>query len=160
MLFQRGDTLSYRDRSFELIDQPLEAYFALINSRPQFARSSEQSRGYVANWMIEDGWLYLTSIAALWEDATPVSLKHLFPVAGDKVFAAWLTGQLRGYRSDASPLSLSTMVRSPDLVMHVNCGRINGSSMVHRPAIKSQRPADVSPKPASVIDLKTGAEVS
>ena len=83
MLFQRGDTLSYREKTFDLIDQPLEAYFTLIQSRPKFMRSSDESRGYVAHWMIEDGWLYLNGISALWEDATPVNLKHLFPVAGD-----------------------------------------------------------------------------
>ena len=162
MLFQRGDTLSYREKTFDLIDQPLEAYFTLIQSRPKFMRSSDESRGYVAHWMIEDGWLYLNGISALWEDATPVNLKHLFPVAGDKVFAAWLSGQLRAYRSDASPLSLSSMIRSPDLLMNVTCGRVNGSSMVHRAANPAARGATAmaATRPANVIDLKSGAEVS
>jgi hypothetical protein len=155
MLLQHGDTLWYRDRAFDLMDEPLEAYFTLISSRPDFVRSSAASRGYVANWAVQDGWLYLTAISALWQDGTPVRLEHLFPFGGDQVFAAWYSGQLRAYRSDASPLSLSSIDRSPDLVINVHCGRLQASSMIHRPAAKL---ASRAVGGARVIDLKARAE--
>ncbi len=134
-----GDILSWRDREFELVDAPLEPYFSLIGSRPDFAHADPDSRGYQARWLIDDGWLYLTDLDAIWADGTTVSLAHLFPLAGSKVFAAWMSGTLRAYRADRSPMSGSSVMRAPDMVIRVDCGRIKASSVVHRPVLAASR---------------------
>lgn len=134
-----GDTLSWRDREFALVDAPLEPYFSLIGSRPDFAPADAGSRGYRARWLIEDGWLYLTDLDAIWADGTRVSLAHLFPLAGAKVFAAWMSGTLHAHRADRAPAPGCGTARAPDMVIRVDCGRIRASSVVHRPTLAASR---------------------
>lgn len=153
MLFQHGDMLAYRERHFDLIDQPLEPYFSMIGHRPDFLRNGDGSRGYVAGWTVEDGWLFLTGLHAAWQDATPVGLQQLFPFGGKKVFAAWFTGQLRGHRNEGQLATVPTSSRSPDIVLNVQCGRLQASSVVHRPVTRpfgAMRSPDQS---AAVINL-------
>lgn len=148
---QHADRLIFRDRSYDLIDQPLEAYFDLIGSRPPFLRPQPTSRGYIADWEIVDGWLYLNSINALWEDATPVTLKQLFPLTGQRVFAAWLSSTLRCYHSESSPMALSNVVRAPDLAVRVNCGRIDAGSAMPRPVPRPLERAPARSQSAEII---------
>jgi hypothetical protein len=56
MLLQHGDTLWYRDRAFDLMDEPLEANFTLISSRPDFVRSSAASRRETSHQRILPGY--------------------------------------------------------------------------------------------------------
>ena len=127
-----GDTLTHRGREFALIDQPLEAYFQLIGSRPDFHAGN--GRGYAAHWVIEDGWLYLARLTGRWAHSEPLSMRHMFPFAGSKVYAAWLSGSLRGYRTDrALPAeSVPAQMRYPDIVLRVDNGRLDTASIVHR----------------------------
>lgn len=129
-----GDTLTHRGREFEMIDQPLEAYFELIGSRPDF--DSANGRGYAAHWLIEDGWLYLAKLTGRWARSEPLSMHHMFPFAGTKVYAAWLSGPLRGYRTDR-PLPTAdspVQMRYPDIVLRIDNGRLDTASVVHRGA--------------------------
>jgi hypothetical protein len=155
MQFQTADRLYYRDAQFDLLDQPLEPYFDLIDSRPPFLRSNAASRGYFAEWTIADGWLYLTSIIALWEDGTPATIKQLFPLTGDRVFAAWLSSNLRCYNTDSSPVALQNVVRAPDVVISVNCGRVSQGGAVQRPMHRPTDRAPSNPRSAQIIDLHT-----
>lgn len=157
MKIQHTDRLLFRERNYDLLDQPLEAYFDLIDSRPPFLRPNPSSRGYMAEWEVVDGWLYLTSITALWEDATPASIKQLFPLAGDRVFAAWLSGPLRAYDSETSPMALSNVVRAPDLVLRVNCGRIEAGGATVRPLARPLDRSPVAAKSAQVIPFQSRA---
>lgn len=140
-----GDTLTHGGREFALIDQPLEAYFELIGSRPDF--DAGNGRGYAAHWIIEDGWLYLATLTGRWARSEPLSLRHMFPFVGSKVFAAWLTGSLRGYRTDrplptgASPVQM----RYPDIVLRIENGRLDSASVVHRAAPPVRRRATAAP---------------
>jgi len=141
-----GDTLTHGGREFELIDQPLEAYFELIGSRPDFDASN--GRGYAAHWTIEDGWLYLARLTGRWARSEPLSMHHMFPFVGTKVFAAWLSGSLRGYRTDR-PLPaavLPAQMRYPDIVLRIENGRLDSASIVHRAAGLARR--DDVPVPA------------
>lgn len=141
------DTLWYRERAFELLEHPLESCFELdAGVRPPFERLSHHSRGYVANWEVLDGWLFLTGLSAVWDNGEPATLRQVFPNVGDKVFAAWYSGAIRGYRSDISPLSPRGAVRAPDLVINVHCGRVNTASIVHH-ARAPQRVVEAAPVP-------------
>lgn len=121
-----GDTLLHNNKTFEMVDQPLEVYFDLIGSRPAFEPVSTQGRGYMARWLIEDGWLFLASMEARWSDDEALQLNHLFPFAGNKVFAAWYTGPVRAYRRDLPlpDLSVPSKLRYPDVTLSIESGRI------------------------------------
>ncbi len=136
-----GDTLTHRGREFALIDQPLEAYFELIGSRPDF--DSGNGRGYAAHWTIEDGWLYLSTLTGRWAESEPLSMRHMFPFAGSKVYAAWLSGTLRGYRADRPlPTEHSPVhMRYPDIVLRIDNGRLDTASIVHRGAAPARQAA-------------------
>ncbi|MEZ5740362.1 MAG: hypothetical protein R3E68_13525 [Burkholderiaceae bacterium] len=144
-----GDTLLHRDRTFEMVDQPLEQYFELIGTRPEFEIASAVGRGYTAQWMIEDGWLFLVNMQARWSDAETLSLTHLFPFAGSKVFAAWFNGSLRAYRRDKPLPDLSQADRQPypDLTLTIEHGRIASSTLIHRASTVSS-----SVRPAATLD--------
>lgn len=153
-----GDTLIHNGREFELIDQPLEAYFDLIGQRPVFSQMHEGeviARGYRARWGIEDGWLFLLGIEGSWEDGRPLGLHQLFPFAGSKVFAAWFSGSLRGYRKDRPLPTLAepAHARYPDIVMTVENGRNRMASVVHRMPPSIEREATEPMPSADIVEL-------
>ncbi len=131
-----GDTLLHRERTFELVDQPLEQYFELIGSRPELETAEADSREYTARWTIEDGWLYLVTMVARWNSDDELQVKDLFPFAGNKVFAAWYNGPIRAYRRDRSLPDLSSpeTARYPDVTLEIQHGRVANSVLLHRPA--------------------------
>ncbi len=119
------DLLTHRGREFQLLDQPLERYFNMIGQRPCEGE-------YSAQWEIEDGWLYLSGLGCVQKHEQPMSMESLFPFAGRRVFAAWYSGQIRGFRMDrAAALTWGQPNRYPDLVLNMNCGRIETISLVH-----------------------------
>ncbi len=135
------DLLSHRGREFQLLDQPLERYFSMIGQRPCEGE-------YTAQWEIEDGWLYLSGLGCVKKHEQPMSMESLFPFAGRRVFAAWYSGQIRGFRTDrATPIAASQPNRYPDLVLNMNCGRIETISLVH----SSDRAKPVSAMPAATL---------
>lgn len=129
-----GDTLEHRERRFELIDQPLELYFELIKSRPTFEPTIASARGYAAHWVIEEGWLFLAGMTARWSEDRALQMNDLFPFAGSKVFAAWYSGQIRGYRAEKGlpDMSEPQRVRYPDLMLQVECGRMANTMIIDR----------------------------
>ncbi len=129
------DLLLHRGRLFELVDRPLENYFDLIGQRPSLRGDATATEPpYTARWQIDDGWLYLTGLSGSWEDGAPLTIAELFPLAGTRVFAAWFSGALRGYRADAVQFGseLGGNGRYPDIFLQVTCGRLKASSVVHR----------------------------
>lgn len=132
-----GDMLEFRAKRFLLIEQPLESYFGLIGQHPALLDGScPVGRGYAANWAIDDGWLYLVGLAGRWSDSSPVTLHHLFPFAGDRIFATWFSGTVHGFRLDEAvqPGSAADRGRYPDIVLTIDEGRVRSSSIVHRGA--------------------------
>jgi hypothetical protein len=153
------DHLDYRDRKFELVDHPLEGYFELLGERPALM----PGKPIEASWTIEDGWLYLTKLSATLASGHKLNLGDLFPYAGEKVFAAWFTGTLKGFKEE-SGLKMSLQdKRYPDLVLGVGVGRIRQSSMVHRAtseAAAANKAANViafARKPAEGIPVPTSS---
>jgi hypothetical protein len=153
------DYLDYRDRKFELADHPLEGYFELLGVRPALM----VGKPIEASWTIEDGWLYLTKLSATLESGHKLNLGDLFPYAGTKVFAAWYTGTLKGFREEGGSKMISQQSdkRYPDLVLGVGVGRVRQSSMVHRAtteASDAKKAANVlafARKPAEGIPVPT-----
>lgn len=150
-----GDTLLHRERTFELVDQPLEQYFELIGSRPEFEADGRAERGYTAEWMIDDGWLFLVGMTARWSGAESLSLKHLFPFAGNRVFAAWYHGPLRAFRTDRPLPDLSDPARQPypHLTLKIEHGRIASTSVIERFGQPQAAPASPQRGSAQVVEL-------
>lgn len=151
-----GDTLLHRNRTFELVDQPLEQYFELIGSRPTLDADFAGARGYTARWVIEDGWLFLVTMSARWTHDKELVVQDLFPFAGTKVFAAWYNGPVRAFRRDRGlpDMSAPEKVRYPDLTLEVAHGRIANAMMLHRPATNVVTSADLAAqKSAQVIEM-------
>lgn len=111
------DQLLYQGERVELCAEPLEMYFSLTGSRPDFPpRHTACWRGYVATWEISDNKLYLVSmdtgpartraedpeIWELMESCGPViAPETLFPGEPLPVFASWCSGLLRCVKGDA-----------------------------------------------------------
>ncbi len=149
-----GDNLVHRERTFTLLEQPLELYFELIGSRPAFEPMANRARAYEARWVIEDGWLFMTGIDATWSGDKPVHLNDLFPFAGARVFAAWYSGTIRGYRPERGLPDTDSAggARYPDLVIPIEHGRMANTTLISRPVTQPIGPRQ--PRYAgNVIDL-------
>ncbi len=151
-----GDTLLHRERTFELVDQPLEQYFELIGSRPEFNTRVSGAREYTARWTIEDGWLFLMSMTARWNNEEALNIQDLFPFAGTKVFAAWFNGPVRAYRRDKPlpDLSAPDKARYPDITLQVEHGRIANSVLTRNHfSVSAAGITDAKQQSARVIEM-------
>jgi hypothetical protein len=116
MTIQVRDALSVDDQVYRLATSPLETFFGRDPARrPVFeAPDSSVWRGYVAEWSLDAGRLYLVGLAG-WvrDESAPSSLREvgiesIFPEAeaGDRrVLADWFSGELE---AEESGVSLST----------------------------------------------------
>ena len=96
MTAQFGEILRYRDEDVSLCTEPLGSYFAMGGHNPGFQKiSTALHRGYVGNWEIVDGRLYLVKIEATLMSLREATLEDVFPGFGDRVFAHWYSGTLR-----------------------------------------------------------------
>jgi hypothetical protein len=136
MFSQANDVLIYRDRQYQLASFPLEAYFEGHAMAPDLFGRCHVWRGYVATWTIDDGWLFLSSLAGSWADGTSLQVQDLFPLTGSRTFAAWHSGALRAWRGTGRLVEAS----APDLILHTHCGRLKTSTMIHRPISDVLRP--------------------
>lgn len=122
------DVLHHHGRRFALVDRPLDAYFDLIGERPRLSQpTASLDVAYRARWAIEDGWFYLIALEGRWHDGAPLRLHQLFPFAGPKVFAAWMSGTLHGFKIETTSLpdlESPTLRRYPDVVLTLHCGRV------------------------------------
>ena len=96
MTAQIAEILHYQGRKQRMCTEPLGDYFALAGISPGFVFSSTALwRGYVGEWDIQDGRLYLIKLSGTLEGDKPASLETFFPGYPDRVFAHWYSGQVR-----------------------------------------------------------------
>jgi len=96
MTAQISEKLHYQGRKQRMCTEPLGDYFALADIKPGFEFSSTALwRGYVGEWDVQDGRLYLIKLTGNLEGGQPASLETFFPGFPDRVFAHWYTGQVR-----------------------------------------------------------------
>ena len=94
MTAQAAEILHYKGRELALCAEPLDLYLA--NNDIKFDSESISTacwRGYIGEWLIESRRLYLIGIADL--DDKPIALSRIFPDNPKRVFAHWVTGELR-----------------------------------------------------------------
>lgn len=108
MTMQRAELLFYDGAWQSLHSLPLEPYFELVGTRPNFTRFlSSVGRGYVGCWAVVERRLYLTELQQLGFEkrpdgsvspgmvADPALLSAMFPDQDAPLFADWYSGELR-----------------------------------------------------------------
>ena len=96
MTAQISEILHYQGRKQRMCTEPPGDYFVLADITPGFEFSSTALwRGYVGEWDIQEGRLYLIKLTGNLEGGRPASLETFFPGFPDQVFAHWYTGQVR-----------------------------------------------------------------
>lgn len=96
MTAQIAERLRYDGRPVGLCAEPLEPYFAASGIKPAFAlQSTALWRGYVGDWEIVDGRLYLVGLDANLTTGEKATIAMLFPGETGPVFAQWYSGTLR-----------------------------------------------------------------
>lgn len=96
MTAQFSESITYQGRQQAMCTEPLADYFELAGIESPFeATCSALWRGYVGEWDINEGRLYLLKINGTLKDETPASLETFFPGFPDRVFAHWYLGQVR-----------------------------------------------------------------
>ena len=94
MTAQAAEILHYKGQELALCAEPLDLY--LENNNIRFDSETVSSacwRGYIGEWLIENRRLYLIGIQNL--DDEPIPLSKIFPDNPKRVFAHWVTGELR-----------------------------------------------------------------
>lgn len=112
MTAQTPDGITYQEKGFPLLSTPFKSY---PEYRKFIQRSPANERGYLANWEISGGRLYLTGFSGAARYCRPVTdatlpkplishngeylvqeigLRDLFGADVKKVFANWYTGRL------------------------------------------------------------------
>jgi len=94
MTAQAAEILHYKGRELDLCAEQLDLYLA--NNDIKFDSESISTacwRGYIGEWLIESRRLYLIGITDL--DDKPIALSKIFPDNPKRVFAHWVTGELR-----------------------------------------------------------------
>lgn len=107
MTAQMTEQLHYEGQDLQMSSTPLDAYLELADGGSPFGRiNGALSRGYIGDWVIEDGRLHLrallTPISRTAEDGSAfwavephkVGLEDIFPKHDGLVFAHWFTGAL------------------------------------------------------------------
>ena len=96
MTAQISEILLYHGRKQRMCTEPLGDYFALAGIEPRFEVSCTALwRGYVGEWAVIEGRLYLIKLTGSLEGDTPATLETFFPGFPDRVFAHWYSGQVR-----------------------------------------------------------------
>jgi hypothetical protein len=102
MTAQAAEILHYKGRELALCAEPLDLYLENNNIRfdsETIANSGTITicsacwRGYIGEWLIENRRLYLIGINNVNDE--PIPLSRIFPDNPKRVFAHWVTGELR-----------------------------------------------------------------
>lgn len=97
MTAQIPEILIHQGQTFRLAAEPLRPWLSRrrhrhITFQP---RTTACWRRYVGTWDIVGDKLCLVHISARFPDGTEVKLEDLFPDQPDRVFAEWVSGELR-----------------------------------------------------------------
>ena len=108
--------------------EPLGAFFAQVVREPTFQPGRGCSRGYQAQWELQDGRLYLIKLAGTLQNGREVTVATFFPKTPDRVFASWYTGPLIEPDSSRSKyIPGSNCVYDCDLFIDIEMGLVSGA---------------------------------
>lgn len=102
MTQQALEKLLYQDVNWYMREYPLNKLTdPVILERLSFrVMSTDCWRGYIGTWAIREDRLYLIDIEGRMSDGSDAKLLSIFPGADQGIFAQWVTGWYRIFRSD------------------------------------------------------------
>lgn len=84
------DTIIYNGVRYELKDSPLYSYLVRFGYNPFYSPRSSCTRGYIAQWEIKEGKLFLIDFIGFLRRKNKVDLSYLFPNKTE-VLADWIS---------------------------------------------------------------------
>lgn len=164
MSAQDSEGLLYEGERYAMQATPLEDYFKQVGKKPMFSLFSTNNwRGYVGQWEIADGKLYLVQLMGMGLKKTDtgvllglvpnrIGVADIFPKSDGRVLADWYTGQLRCpqgkvveyYRGEFGALY------ERYLVIDIKAGIVTGQRIV--PGIPENQGTAEQPQPETALD--------
>jgi len=96
MTAQMAEVLWIDGKKHYMFSNPLEEYFIASGERPAFRRASTACwRGYVGEWELNGGMLYLRQLEGTLIDGQTVTVASLFPEDTNPILAHWFTGEVQ-----------------------------------------------------------------
>lgn len=99
--------------------------------------SSANNRGYVANWLIEEGKLYLVSVKGSLMTGERLALSHMFGDTDPPIFAEWFSGRMSLYRGaeiETNFILLSSKFER-EAEIEFQAGRVTKCQFIDRPPL-------------------------
>ena len=121
MTAQFAEILHIAGYQMAMCAEPLGAQFAQA-----FQPERGCSRGYQAEWELQDGWLYLIKLAGTLQNGQAATVATFFRSTPERVFANWYSGPL--IEPDVSRTKYipgSNCVYDCDLFIHVEMGLVS-----------------------------------
>lgn len=146
MTAQLPDCLRYQNKWYRLCTLPMDTCSVVRINRYELHCHTALERGYVADWVIEDGRLWLVEIRGAFDEPnrTPISTKTYFPDVPVPVFAFWYSGTLRcpiGKRLRYVHYGFES-IHERDLLLKIERGHLVRASLRTNPfPKKGQRPS-------------------
>ena len=94
MTTQFREVLFYKGEKMGMAEEPLRPYLYARDDISLKSNCSACWRGYVGNWEIKDGKLYLIDLKFGFNEKEDLEMSDLFP-GQLKVFADWYSGEIR-----------------------------------------------------------------
>lgn len=140
MTTQIAETLCYQGAVVAMCTEPLGDYFSLGGSRPSFhGTCTALWRGYVGNWEITAGRLYLVGLNGSLKDGTEATVATVFPEFPERVFAHWYSGTIRipqGKRIEYVHMGYSSTYER-DVFLDLEHGVVQRTRVCHNGAAES-----------------------
>jgi|SaaInlV_100m_DNA_3_1039692.scaffolds.fasta_scaffold04128_5 hypothetical protein len=96
MTAQSQEIITIDGKKTSMCSEPLYQYLSLTSIDYSFvARSTNLWRGYIGEWEILHGRLYLIGFIGEIENGIEIKLKDMFHKYGKRAFAHWYNGTLR-----------------------------------------------------------------
>ena len=134
MTAQFAEWLRYEGKEVAMCTNPICDYFALAGFQPSFeSNCTALWRGYVGQWEIFDGRLYLVKLDGRLKEGTIASVATIFPDFPDRVFAHWYSGALRvpqGYLLKYKHMGYGSLYER-DLLIKIARGVVQGFRVRH-----------------------------
>ncbi len=162
MTTQVLEEIIYAGKNELMLGTPLESYFGLIESGIYFQHvRSNCWRGYVGQWEIIDGRVYLIGFRTGVGSGKQLNLVDIFPNFSERVFAHWITGVLRVPQGEWVNYRYERFIN-----LHVEAGvidstldDISGSKEIGPRAVKSPNSPPFQVEKSDLIDRFELSEV-
>ena len=143
--YQESDYLFYKDNKYVTYSHPLTMYFKTKNIKKhkfncktfdgleKCASKSSNIRGYIANWEIDEGVLFLKGLENIFDES--IDLKNIFSnkSQNERMKATWYSGELKISDGKVLDIKRETMgygtIFERDVIFDIQFGKV--ISVIH-----------------------------